>query len=458
MLVKQPAALLAAAIALALGTAAACSSPGGTEVTASSEIADPVPTPTPLVATPEGASPTPEPAGKPTVTPTESPDAPGLVWTEVDIADALGADEHSTISLESVGDGRVLALSSIDRGVDKILVTENSTDWAPIPVPAGFLPWEVDIIGDRWLIQGWDTTVEAPGTQILFSDDQGASWTELVVDLGSFEGTAWIADAIVAGERIVVVALSDGEPPGIEAIPEDDMDYQPSISSVHIFLSDGGPAEWVAEYPGWFYIGYGASDGFHLIMSGPDGLSLLESPNGRQWTSTTVDVENADGAQNELWTTDETGGKFRVERFEGVYGSDQVLTLPEGVSWMVDLAVGPAGVAGVGASETESAEQSAYDPDMFLVGWSVDGSDWEWQTLQEAFGLPEPTQDQNSFTEVQVAVGSDFVLAQVQTFEFPEAEFDEDLEVGVSRPDSTSAYLSAPISPSPPRWFIASVD
>ena len=454
----RAAAGLAALVTLAISGIAGCSSSGPNEAIVPSESPDSVESTTPEAATPEGVAQPPEPTAAPAITPTEAPDASGLVWTEVDIADALGADEHSTISLESVGDGRVLALSSIDRGVDKILVTENSTDWAPIPVPAGFLPWEVDIIGDRWLIQGWDTTVEDPDTQILFSDNRGATWTDLVVDLGSIDGTAWIADAIVAGERIVVVALSDGEPPGIEAIPEDDMDYQPSISSVHIFLSDSGPAEWVAEYPGWFYIGYGASDGFHLIMSGPVGLSLLESPNGRQWTSTTVDVENADGAQNELWTTDETGGKFRVERFEGVYGSDQVLTLPEGVSWMVDLAVGSAGVAGVGASETESAEQSAYDPDMFLVGWSADGTDWEWQTLQEAFGLPEPTQDENSFTEVQVAVGRDFVLAQVQTFEFPEAEFDEDLGVGAGQSASTSAYLSAPISPSPPRWFIASVD
>ncbi len=228
MLVKRPAALLAAAIALAIGTAAACSSSGGTEVTVSSEIADPAQTPTPLVATPGGASPTPEPASEPTVTPTEAPDATGLVWTEVDIADKLGADEHSTIRLESVGDGRVLALSFIDRGIDKILVSDDSTEWTPISVPAGFLPWSVDITGDRWLLQGWDSTVESPGTQILFSDDQGVIWTELVVDLGSFDGTAWIADAIIAGERIVVAAIYDSGPPVIEEGADEDMDYGPA--------------------------------------------------------------------------------------------------------------------------------------------------------------------------------------------------------------------------------------
>ncbi len=232
------------------------------------------------------------------------------------------------------------------------------------------------------------------------------------------------------------------------------------MSSVRIFLSDGGPAELVAEFLGWVSSGgYGAPDGFHLIMSGPDGLSMLESPDGRHWTSTTIDVENADGAQNKLWTADETDGKFRVERFKGVYGSDQILTLPEGVSRMVDLAVGPAGVAAVGASAAESAEQSAYDPIEFLIGSSPDGTDWVWQTLQEAFGLPEHGTEDDSFTEVQVAVGPDFVLAQIQTFEFPQPALHEDVEVGVGDgpSDSTSAYLTAPISPSPIRWFIARV-
>ncbi|MCQ3808921.1 MAG: hypothetical protein KTV68_00045 [Acidimicrobiia bacterium] len=444
---------------LVAGSIAACSSDTN-EVVVSSDPPASVGTPTPEAATSEGVAQPSEPTVAPDVTPTEAPDVAELVWTKVDLADALGADEHSTIRLESVGDGRVLALSSVDRGIAEMLVTEDSTDWAPIPVPAGFLPWEVDIIGDRWLILGWDSTVEAPGAQILFSDDQGVSWTGVDVDLDSLDGTAWIADAIVAGEIIVVVVLNDSVPPDVEAFSEDDMGNEPSMSSVHIFLSDGGPADWITEYPGWFRIGYGASDGFHLIMSGPEEISMVESLDGRQWTSTVVDYEVIDSGPDTIWTTDQTGQEFMVERFEGVYGWDQVLTLPDGISWIMDLSVGPAGVAAVGRPEAESAEQSAYDPDMFLIGWSVDGSDWEWQTLQEAFGLPEPTQDENSFTEVQVAVGPDFVLAQVQTFEFPQPALHEDVEIGdgAGQSDSTSAYLSAPISPSPPRWFIARVD
>lgn len=546
----RAAVLFASAIALA-----ACSSSGSTDVVVSSELPDPVPSPTPQVATPDGIAPTPEPAAKPSATPTEAPDTTGLVWTEVDLADALGAGDHSTIRLESVGDGRVMAMSFNDRGIDSILVTENSTEWTPVSVPAGFLPWSVDITGDRWLIQGWDSTLEALSTQILYSDDEGAIWTEIAVDLASFDGTAWVADAIVSGERIVVVAISDREPPDADQALEEDMEYE---SSVHLFFSDGGPAEPVTEFPGWFSGGHGASDGFHLIMSDSGKNYLLTSPDGRQWTRTTVDVEVIDSARNEIWTDDEGYTEYRIERFEGVYGWGQVLTLPEGIGRMPDLAVGPAGVAAVGGPEPpyfysddefslpnvrvekdgfelrynepeggitlwDLSEDAAvhvfdaetiqsqsetppdgvreiegedgtqlvvfedpetgndlvtfeflelaaavdearasgrtFDPSDLLVGWSLDGTDWEWQTLQEAFGLPEGTQDGNSFTEVEVAVGDDFVLAKVQTFVFSEADFDEDAQIGAGdgQSESTSAYHTAPASTSPSRWFIARV-
>ena len=558
--------LLPAILILTLAIAtAACSSSDSTRVVVGSESPslDPVQTPTPEIATPEGVASTPEPVAIPTATPTEAPDATGLVWTEVDLADALGADETSTIQLQSVGDGRILAMSFVDRGMDSILVTENGREWTPISVPAGFLPWSVDITGNRWLVQGWDSTLEAPGTQILYSDDEGANWTEIVVDLASFDGRAWVVDAIVAGETIVVMVQSDTWQPDIDQGLDDDMAYEPSEERVHLFLSDGEPAESVVEFPGWASGGYGASDGFHLIMYGPDGDQLLTSPDGRGWTRTAVDVEVTDSARNEVWTAEEGYTEYRIERFEGVYGSGQVLTLPEGIGWVPGLAVGPAGIAMLGgpaspfegsdgdftmpdiviekdgyelrynqpeggitlwdlegdsavyvydaetiqsldetppmgvrevedeqghvmvvfddpetgaelvafsgerleAAVTEamikeegSAAYLGYDPHNYMVGWSREGLDWQWQTLQEAFGLPERSDEANSSTEVQVAVGQNFVLAQVQTFEFPEADIDEDFNVGVGDAQPSALHTAPEISASPHRWFIAQVD
>ena len=434
---------------------AACSSSDSTRVVVGSESPDSAQSPTPEIATPEEVPPTPEPADEPAATPTEAPDDTGLIWTEVDLSDALGADETSTIQLTPVGDGRVLAMSFVDRGMDSILVTETGREWTPISVPTGFLPWSVDITGDRWLIQGWDSTLEAPSAQILFSDDHGANWTEIVVDLAPIAGMAWVADAIVAGELIMVVALSDGGPPDLEASLGDDVVWNPNLSHLHIFLSDGGPAELMESFPGWFAGGHGASDGFHLIASEDAGEDyLLYSPDGRIWTRTIVDVEVTDSAHEMIWTSDESYTEYRVERFEGVYSSGQVLTLPEGIGWVPGLAVGPAGIAMVGGP---IATPTQYDPNEFLVGWSVDGIDWNWQTLQEAFGLPERSDDTNSFTEVQVAVGQDFVLAQVQTFEFPEADFGGSANIGIGDGQPSTSLTAPEISTSPPHWFIARV-
>lgn len=447
--------LLPAILLLTLTIAsAACSTSDRTKVMAGSELPDPVQTPTPQIGTAEEAPTTAEPAIEPTSAPTEAPDDNGLFWTEVDLSDALGADEASTIRLESVGDGRVLAMSFVDRGMNVIMTTENAREWTPISVPTGFLPWSIDITGDRWLIQGWDSTLESPFAQILYSDDEGATWTEIVVDLAAFGDTAWVVDAIAAGERIVIVAISDGAPLGAAESLEEETEYE---SSVHLFFSDGEPAELVSEFAGWYSGGHGASDSFRLIASDSGDNFLLASPDGREWTRTAVDAEVTDGARNEMWTSDEGYTDYRIERFEGVYGSGQVLTRPEGIGWVPDIAVGPAGIAMVGGPEASPTSNSQYDPNKFLVGWSMDGIDWEWQTLQEAFGIPERTEDSDTVTEVQVAVGQDFVLAKVQTFVFPEEALYEDTNIGIGDGQSSALLTATEISASSHRWFIARV-
>ena len=546
---------VASLLALVFSGLAACGTSESNEVIVSTD-ATAAPTQVPTAAPAVGAPATPEQETPPPAPPLES----GLAWAEVDLNEVFDLDHDESLRLESVGDGRVLALIVSPDVMSHVLVTENGLDWAALSIPSGFSPWSVDISGDRWIIQGLDTREDAPGPSILFSDDRGSNWTDLAVDLGSFDGTAWIANAIVAGPLIVVMVQSDTWRSETNDAFDDDMGYEPSEERVHLFLSNGGPAEFVAEFPGWASGGHGASDGFHLLLYGPDGDQLLYSPDGRQWSSTIVDVEITDSARNEVWTADQTDGKFKVERFEGVFGSDQVLTLPDGIGWMPDLAVGPAGVAAVGGPESPydepeegftlpdisfekdgyelrynqpeggitlwdlevdsavyvfdaetlqneeppdvvqevedddgsirvvfhdpktgaelvafSGEELAeavmeaaleeeetvvyhrYQPEEFLVGWSQDGTDWAWQTLQEAFGLPENTQDDSSFTEVQVAVGHDYVIAKVQTFVFPEADLGDDIEVGVGDAQP-SGLLTAPDSfASPPRWFIARV-
>ena len=86
-----------------------------------------------------------------------------------------------------------------------------------------------------------------------------------------------------------------------------------------------------------------------------------------------------------------------------------------------------------------------YEPPEQWVGWSADGSLWGWQTLADAFGVDEDEGE----PWVQLAVGGDFVIAQVQTFPRPEPSEAASGQSGVL---AASSY-----SPRPPRWFIARV-
>lgn len=79
------------------------------------------------------------------------------------------------------------------------------------------------------------------------------------------------------------------------------------------------------------------------------------------------------------------------------------------------------------------------------VGWSAGGVEWGWQKATEAFGL-----DGNDVW-VQLAVGADFVLAQVDAIETMVPA----LSTGQEDGDQASSELLA--RRLPPRWFIARV-
>ena len=64
-------------------------------------------------------------------------------------------------SVETVGDGRVLARAFTDTGTI-IMISENGTDWTQAAVPHGISPDFIDVSGDRWLIAGHDATGFGP--------------------------------------------------------------------------------------------------------------------------------------------------------------------------------------------------------------------------------------------------------------------------------------------------------
>jgi len=473
------------------------------------------------------------------------------------------------IRLESVGDGRVL-LSTLRPGDNRVMVTENGVDWAEVPMPAdSFLPQHIDIAGSRWLVSGLilnrEEPVEFPTVQVFFSDDQGATWTELDFSADAPDGLSGSVAAMAAGERMVMAAWFPA--PSDAAEPQDQASRPPNVVLLRlgVFFSDGGPAELVAEYPSWDATGYGASDGFYLTLFGEERSIRLFSPDGRSWTESPADLGDVQGTafstgtSGVIWTNDPSYGQHRVERFPGVFGPAPVATLPDGISWISGLSVGPAGVAAVaqpgtpigtlafpelriekdgyelrynepeggitlwdlsedaavyafdlddfdeenplpeGVREVEAGDNSDNfddllvfeDPDtgadlvafsredLFLwimsafggpatdlaarlerpgpaVGWSADGTNWVWQTFPDAFGLTGLTEQENALTGVNVAVGGDFVIAQVVTYGAENIRT-HGTDISDAPPGEDGRSTSTSFSPQPPRWFIAKV-
>ncbi|MDE0581090.1 MAG: procyclic acidic repetitive family protein [bacterium] len=564
------------------------------------------------------ASPAPQPSTEPTPAPTSealsepedipqtgsesSPEPPtpeslstipAVAWAEFQPTQVFGAEFIDVDHMVAVGDGRVLAQRYGSDG-SQVMITENGRDWTVIPMPRFFTPQRFDIAGDRWLVTGLQFNDASLGTQAFFSDDRGATWTDLPLDIVAPGETSRVAAATVSGQNMVLavesrvhadvaaVIVARGLVPDKESIrgwmgvegntvsftrdessapesfeltaEEEEFLYGADRSFVRLYHSAGGPAELVAEYAGTQVAGYGAADGFHLLILAIEGPLKLTSSDGRQWGQSPLSIadgfpvdrlSNYYGSTNDtVWTSGGTAGVDRVARLDGVYTAPLTAELPEGIAHVNRFSVGPAGIAMValpgsfpdadlelslqvtkdgyelrynqpeggfslwdltentvvyqfdpeseqanmlpegirvvegddGAPELlifedpetgehlvsftrEELEPWAQDESLLAapeikpqqveawVGWSATGADWVWQTLSEAFGLTDLTDVENELTIVDLAVGTDYLIARVQ--------------LGVADPSETpsdngdDAYS---VTYLPPRWFIATVE
>ena len=148
-------------------------------------------------------------------TPEELSTGPVLQWTEID----AGLDLYG---IESVGDGRIIARAWPDSGAaegpvtGRIVVTANGIDWTDVPMPADIVPDQIDISGSRWVVAGPEAGADpfdSMPSRAFFSDDEGASWTEVGLVLPSDPTpvspyvieTSWVTSALESGESIVLV-------------------------------------------------------------------------------------------------------------------------------------------------------------------------------------------------------------------------------------------------------------
>ena len=162
-----------------------------------------------------------QPAHPDKPTPEELSTGPVLQWTEIEPGFA------DLYRLESVGDGRVLARRwRYPAAAEQVVVTTNGVDWIDVPMPAGIVPQLVDISGDRWVITGQGGASDASGEagfvlgsldRAFFSDDEGATWTELALNLppGPARASPYVieesrvAEVLVSGNNIVLVVVRD---------------------------------------------------------------------------------------------------------------------------------------------------------------------------------------------------------------------------------------------------------
>jgi hypothetical protein len=483
---------------------------------------DPAPTAAPTAASIDAPPDTPADSTGPATTEGLST-GPVLRWTEFDPASVFGADVLYVQIIESVGDGRVL-VNAGNAERSQVMVSANGVDWIVVPTPPGFAVERIDITGDRWLAVGWpmgETTRRA-----LFSDDKGTTWTDLNIPLDPAveNETATVADALLAGENMVVAVVGRTRPdvasvivarglvPDKESIrgwigvegdtvsftrdessapesfeltsAEEDLLYGGIQTHVRLYFSDGGPAELVAEYPGWATKGYGADDGFHLTLTDSQGEWLLTSPDGRQWSqSPLVDGDGvpvgqiyaySGSHQETIWTSGQTGSHYRVERSDGVYASPLVAEYPDGIRYVDRLAVGPAGIAVTAEAGsrpdygstpevrlTEDGYELRYnEPAGGFTLWDLSEGvpiyEFDFETLQ-GNTLPEglrPVEDENG--------GSGYLI-----FEDPETGDDlvtfnlDDVEAALleSLPDPSDEPTPPPIQPNQPDlWVGWSVD
>ena len=169
---------------------------------------------------------------------------PRLQWTEIAAGpqETLGLEHRlrlegtsvggvARISLESSGDGRVLARVR-DGGVRRYFFTSDGSAWTELPMPEGILALFVRGSGSTWTVVGYDpeddterehangvasilsTSVPAaPEPRVFASDDDGVHWIEVKIDVGPgtphvIEGGFPASALLVSGECIIVpVAL-----------------------------------------------------------------------------------------------------------------------------------------------------------------------------------------------------------------------------------------------------------
>ena len=305
---------------------------------------------------------------------------------------------------------------------------------------------------------------------IAISTSTGLDVLPLIVDRGLAPDVESIANVMVwpdggmtierrhadgsGSETIEVTPEELGLTPGQRTVVEDIF----HDDRVRIFSSDGSALEQVAEYEGSGIERIATADGFMLYILGPEVL-VVASPDGDVWTEIPLGPDlvfsyapRAVDGRGSIWTGVGSDGAATLVKRLDLGAAPKTVAIQRGIRTFGRLAAGPAGLAATALPAVDDVTDPGATPGAslwtapdVLVGWSVDGVEWEWANVEEAFGISE------GLPWSQLAVGSDFVLAIVDVHQEP----GEITEVG--QPQVGSPTRSQAADTQPQRWFIASV-
>ena len=350
---------------------------------------------------------------------------------ELDLSAEQLAIMESPISGESIrvytGTGAELAevatlagwrASAVGNGDGFVLLTQNSGDEVRRLTSPDGEEWTTQLL-DPSLVPGWvrSTALGADGTVWIVSSDGSESHLTKWGPGGADLTTTWVGRLSSSGEFSV-------GPAGLATLA---------------FPSPPDPPAGIAgdsDLP----TGRVAKDGYELRYGEPEGGISL-------WDVVADEAVYEFGP--EFFGRDEVPEGVRVVE----EGDDFELTFEDPDTGDALVTFTREDLEAVFGAQSDS---SAW-PDMDLwVGWSSDGNGWGWQNVQEAFGIGDVE------AHVEVAVGSDFVIASVWAFAPVQASGSESRSGALSADGRDTVFeteqsIEQSAASVDQRWFVAPV-
>ena len=328
---------------------------------------------------------------------------PALEWTEASVD--LGSGPTDSVELQSLGDGRIVALVRGESG-NRVAITGDGATWRAVGLPDGAFPYSISVDGDRWVIASQGSTAADDPGRVLVSGDDGDSWSEPILDFGSEAGLprqcveqSAVQDVLISGDRVVVLMsyrrlldieallaergrIAEGTPAvewrrsgdvltvrlgdpadwdgtdgdtlqvaldelGLTLEQLHDCDDYAS-GRVRVLAGDGSGTEQVADYEGWATSAVATRDGFAMVLATDAGVvRRLTSGDGRRWTEIPTTEEAyatvARGPGGTVWLGENHRLGYRIRRGD-VAGEPRQVAEFDVLQPVGVLSAGPAGV------------------------------------------------------------------------------------------------------------------